>query len=167
MGKEYAYRKKLLSAGFNLQEKKEQCYAAAHAKGYSVVEIAVRGGEKSAKYVHAALVKQGLIPPGKPGRQSRKVELPEKFAKALKRIGITFSQWRAGWEFGEDEAMAGVTSLQGRVGEAVKRDFPYYYQEETGINTTNCDFDEVVEPFDVVLHLTWDGIRKSYVVNRH
>jgi len=163
MAKIYAYRQKLLSGGFELEEKKERCFVEAYRKGYSVVEIASACSMKSAKYLHASLVKLKVIPGGRRGRQSKKIELPDKLSKLLKKHGLTFAQWCAGWGFTPEGAADGLADRRSEVWQAVKNDFPSYYQEVTGINVNSSESGGARESFDVDLKLTWSGLKKNYV----
>jgi len=107
----YTFRRKSLSNGFELQEKAERCFADAYNKGYSVVEIATLCSMRTAKYVHLALVKNRLVPAAKPGRQPKTLDLPPDFEKELRKCGLTFAQWCAGWRFMPADAVAGLADL--------------------------------------------------------
>lgn len=107
-------------------------YVQAFQKGYSVVEIARVAGMKSAKYVHAALVANGYITKGKPGRQP-KGSLPTKMKIHLTTRGLSFSQWCAGWGFDQLEVKKEVDEKSGTAMAAIKVDFPSYYKLLTGM----------------------------------
>lgn len=107
-------------------------YVQAFQKGYSVVEIARVAGVKSAKYVHAALVANGNITKGKPGRQP-KGSLPTKMKIHLTTRGLSFSQWCAGWSFDQLEVKKEVDEKSGAAMAAIKIDFPSYYKLLTGM----------------------------------
>lgn len=160
-----AYRMKMLSGGDAHQNKIEQGFCDAYRKGYSVVEIARSAGLKSAKYVHAALVKRDMIYKAKRGRQSSKIVVPPVFAGFLKVRELSFAQWCAGWVFDPAEAVTGVVELKGGYDTAVKRDFPRYYSKVMGLDIGDLDFESGPKhgpraDFDV--RIDWDGIIGCY-----
>jgi len=163
MANTYTYRQKLLSKGFDLQKKAENCFVDAYNKGYSVVEIATICSMKTARYPHLALVKNKLIPAGKPGRQPKRIDLPDGLAKELRKCGLTFAQWCAGRRFTPDEAAAGLADRRSKVWDMVKSDFPWFYRDATGINVANYAEKQEKEDFEVVLKLSWSGLKKCYV----
>lgn len=155
------YKFKMLSGDIDHQNKLEQCFVDAFKKGYSVVQITRLAGIKSAKYVHAALVKRGCVLKGKPGRQSGKIELPEGFAAALKIRELSFAQWCAGWAFEPAEIAAELENPSPGLQGALKRDFPGYYSKLTGIKAEEVegpDFEQL--EFDA--HFGWDGALGCY-----
>lgn len=131
LSKKAAYKFLVLAADSDPKAQIEQAYVLAYQKGYSTVEIARLGGFKSAKFVHASLVKHGIIPHGKSGPQP-KGTIPKKMRIHLTTRGLTFSQWCAGWGLDQVEAKEEVDELSGRAMAAIKLDFPGYYKLLTG-----------------------------------
>lgn len=162
MSKRAAFKFRLQSGTINPKQQIEQAYVVAFKKGYSVVEIARLGGFKSAKYVHAALVKNGVIASGKPGPQP-KGTIPNKMRIHLTTRGLTFAQWCAGWGLDQAEVKKEVDELYGMAMAAIKQDFPGYYKLLTG--DVVDDFARPVVAFATEkssISITWDVLQGCY-----
>lgn len=132
MSKKSAYKFMTLSGTAEQQEKVDTAYVLAFQKGYSVVEMARVIGVKSASYIHATLVKRGEIPRGKSGKQ-KKNQMPKGFGLYLYARSITYAQWCAGWHFDQEAVATEVLAGAGPAMAAIKRDFPGFYTQLTGI----------------------------------
>lgn len=66
---------------------------------------------KSAKYIHAALVKRGIMVRDKPGKMFSRITLLEAFAGHLRAQGISFAQWCTEWGMEIEEAVEGIEKL--------------------------------------------------------
>jgi len=160
LSKKLAYRFKQL-AGDTYKQAMVEGYVQTFKKGYSVVEIARVTGAKSAKFIHAALVANGSISKGKPGRQPIG-SLPTKMKIHLTKRGLSFSQWCAGWGFDQAEVKREVDQKSGAAMAAIKVDFPKYYKLLTGMVV-----DDFVRPgpFKKQLYsaqMSWDEKEKCY-----
>lgn len=161
--KKIAYRFKCLSATENIKIKLEQSFVEAYQKGYSPIEIAREAGMKSAKYIHAALVKRGLFVHGKPGKMSSKIKLAEAFVGHLRTREISFAQWCTEWGLEIEEAVKGIERLTGPTAEALKRDFPGYYEKLTGIPAGDFFSGEpVFQHKKISVDFDWDGSKAAY-----
>jgi len=127
-----AFKFMINSGGEKHRKKVELGFINAFNKGYSPIEITRIAGAKSAKYIHSVLVKSGLVLSGKPGRQSKKLVLPESLEAVLRIRGLSFAQWRTGWGLEEHEVIEGIESREGKAVDAFRRDFPKFYCELTG-----------------------------------
>jgi len=105
-------------------------YVEAYQKGYSVVELTRMSGTKSARYVHSILVADGKIPKTKPGREKVGIT-PKELLPSLRARGLTFTLWCAGWYFEPHVASQEIAERSGRAFDAVRRDFPAYYERVT------------------------------------
>lgn len=160
--KRASYKFKALSGGNDHLEKVEQCFVESFKKGYSVVQITRIAGMRSAKYVHAALVKRGCVGKGKPGRQSGKIDLPEGFVAVLKIRGLSFAQWCAGWAFEPTEIAAELENPSPGLQGALTRDFPSYYSKLTGIKVEEIAVGDEFESYEFDAHFGWDGALGCY-----
>lgn len=161
LSKNAAFIFKKLKGGDEPKIAVEQAYVVAYQKGYSTVEIARLAGIKSAKYIHASLVKNGAISSGKPGRQP-KGSIPTKMRIHLTTRGLTFSQWCAGWQFDQVEVKKEVDERSGAAMAAIKCDFPGYYKLLTGVVV-----DDYVKPVKFEKHtysvtINWDLSESCY-----
>lgn len=162
MSKKAAYKFKFLSGEIDPKQHIDQVYVSAFQKGYSVVEIARLGGFKSASYVHAALVKKGILASAKPGPQA-KGTIPTKMRIHLTTRGLTFAQWCAGWGFDQAEVKKEVDELNGMAMAAIKQDFPSYYKLLTGVMVD--DYAKPVAQFVMKkssVSITWDVSKGCY-----
>ena len=141
--KKAGYKYRIALGDVDARDEIGTAYMLAFKKGYSVVEIARYGGFKSAKIVHAMLVKNDVIPHGKPGPQP-KGTIPKKMRIHLTARGLTFAQWCAGWGFDQVEVKNEVDQLSGAGMAAIKQDFPGYYKLLTGIEVKVTVRPEVV-----------------------
>lgn len=157
-----AYKHKILSGGDAHTRRMEQCFGDAFQKGYSVVEIARVAGSKSAKYIHAALVKNGLIPSSKPGRQAKGIVLPDAFSAQLKIRELSFAQWCSGWAFEIEEAASGIAQKSVPVLNAIKRDFPSFYSTLTGAVDNVFASGSSFERHKFTVEFDFDGIEGCF-----
>ena len=167
MGKKKAYRFKKIAEDNGFENKVEQGYVEAFKKGYSAVEITRIVGVKSTKFIHAILVRNGLIKPGKPGRQI-KGTIPDGMEAHLKIRGISFSQWCAEWSMDQNEAFDDINNRSGMAMAAIRVDFPKFYEILTG-----CECDDFVrpEPFEkhkITARIEWlpaEGYYKAEILD--
>jgi hypothetical protein len=72
-------------------------------------------------------VKHAVIKRGKPGRP-RKGSVPVLIVPYLRKRALSFAKWCAGWEFDLEETSRAINeNADGRVLEAIRRDFPGCY----------------------------------------
>lgn len=119
-----------LSGLDKLREEVVVTYVETFQKGYSVIELTRISGTRSARYVHSVLVAHGKIPKTRPGREKSGIT-PKELLPSLKARGLTFSLWCAGWYFDPQVASREIIEKNGQAFDAVKRDFPTYYERVT------------------------------------
>jgi len=161
MHKKTAYKFMSLSNVIKSNEQVEKAYIEAFHKGYSVVELARVVGVKSAKYIHAILVKNGEIVGGKRGPLKRGI-LPEGFGLFLASRSLSYNQWCAGWGFEPRTAATEIAATAGPAMAAIKRDFPGYYKRLTGIVVTDFARGPAFERSRPEIVLTWSEDEACY-----
>lgn len=157
-----AYRFKQLSGVEEHTERLEQCFVVAFQKGYSVIEIARIAGMKSAKYIHAALVKHGQIMGAKRGRQSKYIIIPEGLVSQLEIRQLSFAQWCTGWSLEQGSAASEINKGAGLALESVRRDFPNYYSKLTGAKVEDFVSGPPFERHNFSVNFDFDGIESGY-----
>lgn len=158
------YKQFVLSKGGEVQERLERGLISARQKGYSVVEIARICDQPSAIYAHRALVKHGLLKKSKTGKKPQGFVVPEEFAKRLKIVGLSLSLWCAGWGLSEAEALDGLNNQTPAFMAILKRDFPGYFKQLTGIDPSDFSGGPGErEEFRATIELSWDGQERVYV----
>ena len=157
-----AYRFKCLGNSHENANLVEHCYVNTFQKGYSVVEIARAAGFKSAKYVHAVLVRNHQIPGGKRGKKSSKIVIPHELEIFLKERDLSYSQWCSGWGFAQEDAAIGIQTGAGIYMEAIRRDFPKLFKLFTGAEDAQMMDIPEFERSSVTVHFDWDGLLGCY-----
>lgn len=158
------YKQFLLSKGGEVQDRLERGLISAREKGYSVVEIARACDQPSAVYAHRALVKHGLLKKSKRGKKPQGCVVPDDFEKRLKMIGLSLSLWCAGWGLNEEDALEGLKNQTPAFMAILKRDFPAYFKQLTGIDPIDfTDGPSEREEFRATLELSWSGQDRAYV----
>jgi hypothetical protein len=136
-------------------------YCTAFRKGYSVVELGRIVGLKSVRFVHTILVKHRVVPTGKPGRQKKDL-VPEKMENFLKIRGLAFSQWCVHWGFAQEDVAAGIANRDPLVLNAIRRDFPKYYELITGIEVLGVESGPPFEKFRKDIEIKWIDAEGCY-----
>jgi len=157
-----AYRFKQLSGTEEHTDKLELCFVDAFQKGYSVIEIARIAGMKSAKYIHAALVKHGQVVGAKRGRQSKYIIIPDGLVAQLEIRQLSFAQWCAGWTLEQGVAASDINKGSGSSMEAIRRDFPSYYGKLTGAKVEDFVSGPPFERHNFSVNFDFDGIESGY-----
>lgn len=161
MSRKAAYKFFTMSGAAQSKDLVNAGYADAYQKGYSVVEIARIIGMKSAKYIHLALVKQGYILRGKSGRQA-KGSVPKGMGLFLSARSLSFIQWCAGWHIDPHEALDQIKSSSGAAMTALRRDFPGYYKQLTGVVIEDFAKGAIFEAYRPEINLSWDEKEGCY-----
>lgn len=158
-----AYRFHVLSGHRELFEQVESQICEAFKKEFSVIEITRIIGSRKADYAHSILVKNGVIKRGKPGR-AKKGSIPTVIAPYLRKRSLSYAKWCAGWNFDLEETARAITeNVDGRVMEAVRRDFPGCYAKIRKLKTftayvhpPKCESDKLEA------NISWDNTEYCY-----
>lgn len=138
-------------------------YSETFQKGYSVVEIARYSGSKTCKYIHAHLVKQGMIPKAKTGPLPKGL-VPGGMAPYLSTRGLTFAKWVTGLGLDAKNVLLDIEAGKGPALEAIRVDFPGFYNKLTG---ADAGLERAVDlpPLETVrqnIIVTWDETENCY-----
>lgn len=148
---------------YALKEAMAEAYGEAYQKGYSVVEIARFAGSKTCRYIHACLVKSGMITKAKTGRLPKGL-VPAGMAPYLSTRGLTFAQWVAGRYMTPNEVLRDVLARSGPGLEAIRLDFPGLYKKLTGADACLPAAPDL-PPLDYIrqyIIITWDDVHNCY-----
>lgn len=146
-----------------LKDELGSVYAETFQKGYSVVEIARYTGTKTCRYIHASLVKQGMIIKAKTGKLPKGL-VPEGMAPYLSTRGLTFAKWVSGRGLDAKSVLRDVNSGKGPALEAIRIDFPGLYQKLTGADAfweRSADL-PLIETVRQNIIVTWDDTYNCY-----
>lgn len=151
------------SNAMKLKEELGIAYAETFQKGYSVVEIARYTGTKTCKYIHASLVKQGMISKAKTGPLPKGL-VPEGMAPYLSTRGLTFAKWVSGRGLDAKNVLFDVKNRKGPAMEAIRIDFPGFYKKLTG---SDADLKRTADlpPLDTIrkeIVIAWDESQNCY-----
>ena len=151
------------SNAIKLKEELGIAYSEAFQKGYSVVEIARYSGSKTCKYIHAHLVKQGMISKAKTGPLPKGL-VPESMAPYLSTRGLTFAKWVSGRGLDPKNVLKDIESRKGPALESIRVDFPGFYKKQTGAdaNLTRTTDLPLIETVQQNIIVNWDDANNCY-----
>jgi hypothetical protein len=151
------------SNALKLKEELGIAYAETFQKGYSVVEIARYTGTKTCKYIHAHLVKQGMIPKSKTGPLPKGL-VPGGMGPYLSNRGLTFSKWVSGRGLDPKNVLRDIEARKNPTLESIRVDFPGFYKKLTGADA-NLERTTDLPPIETIrknIIVIWDDVHNCY-----